>query len=288
MTVVTVPQLLLPVAEAVRPGSRVVVQFRRNERRMQGTSERKLASAFNRLGVHLAATAEKLGGMVVEEPTEEARRLRDNPYLSDELRETAEERAASERERWFINLLLGEAALNRWRQDELVPIFEEIWFRTGHITTLTLRRSGVQVTQRDRIQQALLRSGGKRAGLVDLHHDTKVALFRALDRARADGAGPRQIGRMIRSEVPAGRFRFAGSGYRATMIARTEILHSQRIGSLESYKKSNVVKEVMAYDGTEHDECAERNGQIFSFADADAETASTHPNCVLAWGPVLY
>lgn len=263
---------LSPLNESVAPGANVVGSFRRNEAIEYTPIERKLDLAWHRLGEHVAATAERLGGLVIdhEAPVQE---------------NAEEESKITSRENTFINLLLGEAAIRQWRQEELEPIFKEIWSNSGRMTVLTLRRSGVPVSSRDRIQAVLLRLGGMRAGLIDITEPTRLSLFRVLDQSRAKGLNPKEAARLIRSEVPKGRFRHAGSAYRSKLIARTEILHSHRIGALKGYRESEVVEKVRAYDGVEHDECLARDGQIFTLDEADAETGNTHPNCVLAWGP---
>jgi hypothetical protein len=47
---------------------------------------------------------------------------------------------------------------------------------------------------------------------------------------------------------------------------------------------------MLAFDsqkGSFDDECDERNGQYFSFDDAELETALEHPNGTLSWAPAI-
>jgi SPP1 gp7 family putative phage head morphogenesis protein len=111
--------------------------------------------------------------------------------------------------------------------------------------------------------------------------------MKVIDVGRKLGVNPNQTAKLIEQFVPAGRFTEAGAGYRARMIARTETLHAARISSLEVYRTAPQVKEVIAFDGESDEECAARNGSTFTFDEAEAEANGTHPNCVLAFGPVI-
>lgn len=71
---------------------------------------------------------------------------------------------------------------------------------------------------------------------------------------------------------------------RALMIARTETREAYNGGALLSYEEAGVVK-VEALDSDEDEECAARNGTIYTLEEA-AEVEA-HPNCVLAWAPVV-
>ena len=72
--------------------------------------------------------------------------------------------------------------------------------------------------------------------------------------------------------------------YRAERIARTELMFAYNAAALDSYGSMGVTQ-VQAIDGDDDEECAERNGQVFSLADAEA--IEDHPNGTLDWAPVL-
>jgi SPP1 gp7 family putative phage head morphogenesis protein len=89
--------------------------------------------------------------------------------------------------------------------------------------------------------------------------------------------------------VPKGNFPNARKGYRAQMIARTETKYAQNISSLAAYRNADVVTGLMAFDaqaGNTDAECEARNGQVFSFTEADRVTEEEHPNGTLSWAPV--
>jgi phage portal protein BeeE len=74
------------------------------------------------------------------------------------------------------------------------------------------------------------------------------------------------------------------SDYRAEMVARTETMLSYNRASLDGYKEFGV-SQVLAYDGDDDEECAARDGQVFSLDDAFA--IDDHPNGTLDWAPVV-
>jgi hypothetical protein len=150
-----------------------------------------------------------------------------------------------------------------------------------------MNRHDVPVTMRQKIEKAILQTGGKRAAsMLDIAASVRDALFNVLDEARELGLNPKEMGRLIEHWVPKGRFRYAGSSYRARLIARTETMHAQRIGSLEMYRSSPSVRMVVALDGDEDELCASRNGEYFTFDEAEVEADNEHPNGTLCFGPV--
>jgi hypothetical protein len=246
--------------EAVTPGAAVVYALRAVEPRKEAMMRSELKPAFASLGKHVGSAASRMGGVLIES-------------------------SANEEER--IAAILAAAGLARWKQDALKPVFERAWRRGAVLTMQVLKRYGIEPTMRDKLAQSMLEQGGKRMGLVDITGDTKSALLKVIDDGRILGANPKVTAKLIEQYVPAGRFTNAGAGYRARMIARTETLHSARISSLEVYRASPQVKECMAFDGESDEECAARNGAVFTFDEAEAEANDTHPNCVLAFGPVV-
>lgn len=143
----------------------------------------------------------------------------------------------------------------------------------------------------DHLARAIVDEGGTRAGLVDLEGDTRESLYHALSEGRALGEGPHALARRIRSAVPAGRFVNAGSGYRATLIARTETKYAQNISSLHYYKQAGADM-LLAFDaqrGAANSDpvCIARNGRTFTHEEAARELAEEHPNGTLSFAPVF-
>ena len=185
--------------------------------------------------------------------------------------------------------IIQRMALSQWSQDALIPAFDGHYLRTTQMTVgsiNTVLNLGVNLP--DPVAREIVAAGGRRAGLLDITGDTRRAIFRSLADGRAAGEGPPALARRIRSQVPAGRFSNAGPKYRAQLIARTETLHAQRVSSLETYRASDVVTGVVAFDnqtGFDDADCIARNGRVFTFEEAEAEMAAEHPSGTLNFAP---
>jgi hypothetical protein len=71
---------------------------------------------------------------------------------------------------------------------------------------------------------------------------------------------------------------------RSVTIARTESREAYNGGALLAYDDAGVTK-VRALDSDNDPECEERNGTVYTLEEAaDVEA---HPNCVLAWEPIV-
>jgi hypothetical protein len=186
-----------------------------------------------------------------------------------------------------IKTILAQAGMDSWKAQRLRPIFEKAWSRSALLTEQALEKHGIYSAVRRRVSDKMRDAGATRTTLVDMDSGTEAALFKVLEVGRELGLSTRDLGKLIEHYVPAGRFVHAGSGYRSRLIATTETLEASRHSSLAVYGESPVVERVMAFDGVEHDaECQERNGEIFTLPEAEAENGKTHPSCVLAWGPM--
>ena len=76
----------------------------------------------------------------------------------------------------------------------------------------------------------------------------------------------------------------AFSDLRAETIARTETMLSYNRATVTGYGEFGVTH-LLAYDGDGDAPCAERNGQEFTIAEAEA--VEDHPNGTLVWSPVV-
>ena len=248
----------------------VIRALQRDAQRLEGPFLRDLELAFSELG-QLARRA-----------YEEARELVRAGGDGLEEKQTPEDEALAER-------IIQRMALSQWSQDALIPAFDGHYLRTTQMTVgsiNTVLNLGVNLP--DPVAREIVAAGGRRAGLLDITGDTRQAIFRSLADGRAAGEGPAALGRRIRSQVPAGRFTTAGPKYRAQLIARTETLHAQRVSALQTYRTSDVVTGVVAFDnqtGFDDAECIARNGREFTFEEAEAEMAAEHPSGTLNFAP---
>jgi HK97 family phage portal protein len=142
----------------------------------------------------------------------------------------------------------------------------------------------------DEAARQILSEGGRRAGLIDLRAQTRDALYRSLAEGAVLGESTDQLARRIRSQVASGRFSLAGPSYRAKLIARTETRFAQNISAMAAYNAAGATG-LLAFDsqgsGKSDPDCEERDGQTFSFADAESALADEHPNGTLNFAPVF-
>jgi hypothetical protein len=250
--------LLNSLAETARPGAAIVRNLRQAQQRDEAHFAEVLVREFRLLGILVASAASSKGGLIVE---------------------------ASARETDRIAAVVGAARIEEFEEARLLPAFRDHYKRMLETVATTLRGANLPVTVRQSLESSMLDMGGKRMGLLDIPGDVKDSLFKVLDAGRELGLNPRTSASWIEYLVPRGRFVNAGARYRAQLIARTETMHAQRMSSIRMYRQSPVVKEVIAFDGEDDEECAERNGSYMSFDEAEEAADSTHPNCVLAFGP---
>lgn len=189
-----------------------------------------------------------------------------------------------------------------------------------NVTTVTAKNIeavfGVALNLADPVMRGVLAKGGKHIALVNIDKQTQAGIFKALTEGRTAGQGPREIAREMRSEVE-GRSMYPGlydaafeaakargwsdekasaagdraaRQYRAELIARTETKYAQNVSTLELAKGSGTFDKLQAVDaqlGPTDEICEERNGGIYSFEDAEAETEEEHPNGSLSWTPII-
>jgi hypothetical protein len=247
-------------ADVARPGASVVAALRRGLTGAVPGSAADFKREFQVLGGLVAREAEAHGGVLMESVTD------------------------AERQR--IEEIIASSGLEHWQRVRLQPLIERIWTSVPYRTAEILRRSEIPVTLTDQMVNKMLQMGGTRAGMLDINKQTKDTMFRIIEFGKDKGMGPRAVASLIEEFVPKGPWVNAGVRYRSVLIARSEMLAAQRYASLQMYKDTPVVKEVLAFDGEEDDVCANRNGETFTFQEAEEELANTHPNCVLGFAPV--
>lgn len=240
-------------ARAHRGIRRLMVALSRSERRHTRLLARALISRFNALGRRAGSAYRELKGG-------------DDAMVSHVL-------ATIKAEAWKDTVLRGE--------------FERHYLRVLTDTDATVERMlqlGVMLP--DTVGREVVATGGRRVGLIDLTGQTRSALFRALADGRAAGDGPAALARRVEGYVAGGPFRAVRT--RALLIARTETKYAQNVSTLSVYREAEAVTGVIAYDnrvGYDDPDCVARDGQFFTFDEAEAETDDEHPNGTLSWGP---
>jgi hypothetical protein len=191
----------------------------------------------------------------------------------------------------LVRAIMQEMQLGMFSTRVLRPSYERHYARVAGATLETFNTMlGYDTSIPDPRMRQVLARGGTRAGLVDIERATRGNLRRIITEARSEGRGILEVARLIRHDVPAGRFRFAGTRYRSFLIAKTETKYAQNVAALEGYRAAEGITHAQAFDaqgaGETDDECQARDGQIFTFDDADIELASEHPGGTLSFAPV--
>lgn len=177
------------------------------------------------------------------------------------------------------------AGVAEWGQKVLRPRFEAHYRRSIAETLRTLNRvADLGVLLPAQVEARIIHQGGTRAGLIDVPKQTRKAILRGIAEGRAADETAEQITERIREHVPAGNYRQATT--RARTIARTETRFAQNAASMDAYRSSPVVTRVVAFDGSGNPDCAARNGQTYTFDEAEIEMALEHPNGTLDFAPV--
>ncbi|MEE8465150.1 MAG: phage portal protein, partial [Dehalococcoidia bacterium] len=263
----------------------LVNQLRRDGNRLERVFQHDLAKAFDDLGA-LAAKATRGNLKGVNDDMVKLWSGYDGngtaPDLEAKANPTPEEIES-------VRLIVEAMNIESWKTSVLAPSFQGHYLRTANMTLNSINTTmQLGVDMPAPVEQRILRTGGKRMGLMDIEEETKRAIFRALEEGRALGEGPPALTRRIREQVPAGRFGKAGPQYRSSMIARTETKFAQNASSLEIYKASDVVTGMLAFDnqtGFNDDDCTLRDGKTFTFPEAESEMNAEHPNGTLSFAP---
>lgn len=269
---------------------RIMARFREDAKELEAQFVVQLGIIFDRLGqlAEDAVLAVDLTAIVTRADTNNHYEWKQDPVLDA-----------------IVNELMAVMDIPIWQQEALIPGFNDHYVRTLNATVGTVNAEmGLEVLIPDEKARAVIANGGRRAGLMDITTQTRGAIFRALEEGRAAGQGPIALARKIREHVTAGRFGVVppgaspeeasriiqrGINYRSEMIARTETKFAQNVSSLETYLQAEVVTGVLAFDnqtGFGDEDCTARNGTVFTFAAAEAETQLEHPNGTLNWAPV--
>ncbi|MEE8466037.1 MAG: phage portal protein, partial [Dehalococcoidia bacterium] len=263
----------------------LVNQLRRDSLRLARVFENDLAKAFDSLG-DLAAKAARGKLNNVNDDTAKLWSNYDGNGTTPDLEAKAGPTPADED---AVRLIVEAMKIGAWKSGVLEQIFQGHYLRTATMTLNSINTTmQLGVNMPAPVEQRILRTGGKRMGLVDIEEGTKRAIFRALEEGRSLGEGPPALIRRIRDQVPAGRYGKAGSQYRSSMIARTETKFAQNASSLEIYKASDVVTGMLAFDnqtGFNDIDCTLRDDKVFTFDEAESEMNAEHPNGTLSFAP---
>ena len=190
----------------------------------------------------------------------------------------------------FVYAIRRSMQIDDWIPTRLEPAYQGVYLRTLEATTETIRLNlGLGYQHPDAVGRRVVAEGGRRLGLVDIKGQARTSLFHALAEGRAQGMAREELARHIRDRITRGPWRSVET--RGLVIARTEVLHAQRISAVEVYKRTDIVSGVQAWDaqvGSPRMASAKSViARVFSFNDADGETSLEHPSGTLSWAPYV-
>jgi hypothetical protein len=208
---------------------------------------------------------------------------------------SAEDRAraaAQELADYNVNLarqILGpDAVQDDWTEAYLYTSYAEHSAATYAATVSTINQTlGLNIGLRDFVMEELIGRGASRVPLVNVSAQTQAAIMQALRDGTAQGVGVDALERLIRDYVTNGSSGASVSA-RALRIARTETMQAQARSQIETYRAEGAYTSLIAIDnrgGYDDADCSARDGQMFTFEEADAELDSEHPNGTLGFTP---
>ena len=188
-----------------------------------------------------------------------------------------------------VDAMTRSMHITDWDEKILKPGYERSYLRTMELTADTIRTTtGLAVNLPDSVGRRIVSDGGRRIGLVDIQGQSRTALFHSLAEGRALGEGPDALARRIRDRIGRGRYKSIET--RAYVIARTETKYAQNLSSIELYQSMETVTGMLAFDaqvGATDAECEQRNGVVYSAADARSELGFEHPLGTLSFAPEI-
>jgi hypothetical protein len=123
------------------------------------------------------------------------------------------------------------------------------------------------------VANVLLRGAGR---VTSVNEATRRELRRLIATAVEQGLSAGEAGDLVQAAT-------GFSEYRAERIARTELMFAYNQAALASYGAYGV-QQVEAMDGDDDEECADRDGQVFTVDEAAG--IEDHPNGTLDWIPI--
>jgi hypothetical protein len=185
-----------------------------------------------------------------------------------------------------------EAIALTWAERDIADLVASYGRQFLHVAKMTWEtldaEMGLGVMLTDWVEQTILKTAGRRLGLIDLEVETRNAMFEALAQARAEGLGADAMAERIADLISRGPWTTAE--IRAQIIARTETKYAQNYSSLEAYRASDTVTDVLIFDaqlGPTDEICESLNGETVSLEEALYLMEQEHPNGTRSFAPVV-
>lgn len=177
-----------------------------------------------------------------------------------------------------------------WDPEEEDPLLTDaltpLWTTALEAGVAAARAVGVPV--KGETPERMQRLTGKLADRVTgINKTTRAAIADQVTEGLRRGYSSAQIAAGVPDESydgVTGVFEDA-AGYRSVMIARTEMSNAYNRANMDTYRESGVVSQVEIADGSDDEECADRDGAVMSLDEA--EGLDDHPNGSLCLIPVV-
>lgn len=170
----------------------------------------------------------------------------------------------------------------------LKTVFEQHYLRVaGEIGKHVAGFLGVGVGMPDPVARAIIATGGRRAGLLDLTAKTRKAIMRRLVEGRLEGLAGENLARFIREGVEAGPW--STPKVRARVIARTETAFATNVSVIEGARSIANVEQAMIHDaraGSTDEVCEALNGSVVTLDQALQLAEDEHPNGTRSFTPL--
>lgn len=223
---------------------------------LQAKFEPELVKVFNGLGAKLTDRA--------------------GPILREEFANVAERKEQSNLE--DLTQRMMEAAALAETQPILAEIYERHYLRVAQGVSEQGQIIGIATDLPDEVARAVVATGGRRAGLIDLEEQSRKRLFEVLTTARAEGLGADETMRRIRDEIPAGPWRTVET--RGRVIARTETMYARNVSAVERGRAAGT-DQFLIFDsvlGSFDEVCDAMNGKVVTHDEALQLTEDEHPS----------
>lgn len=186
----------------------------------------------------------------------------------------------------LIEEIMALLETDQWRE-ALSQAYGAHYLEVAKAVQDAAERAGLGTSLPDPVARAIVATGGRRVGLIDLDAQTRAAVFDALAEGRAEGEGVAALANRIADHVEAGPWREAK--VRATIIARTETKYAQNISTIERARAAGVASFIvfdgrlgLPRSGIDH---IARDGSIVTESEAIALADAEHPNGTLSFAP---
>lgn len=193
----------------------------------------------------------------------------------------------------LVGGVMAKGRVREWVRGRLQPLLRNHAARVAADTARTVgTETGQMVALSDADVRSVVAAAGKHLKIRDIEPQVRENVKSAILEGAKAGDTPARTADRIRQSVPAGRFRLAGSKWRAQMIARDETANMQRQASVASYEQMDGVSHLQVSDGVygpprSDEPCMHRDGEVLRVEDALTAAKALHPLCTVTYSPIV-